>query len=118
MPGVKIQVFHGYAAEKKDHWVIRRYFDTYFTQGPYFTSHFEALAKKYGDFVAINNVSFKIEKGESLGIIDEKVFYFCTSLQSIVIPNSVTAIMSYAFGGCRSLKSVTIGSGVTSINKN
>lgn len=50
LPGVKIQVFHGYAAEKKDHWVIRRYFDTYFTQGPYFTSHFKALAKKYGDF--------------------------------------------------------------------
>lgn len=50
LPGVKIQVFHGYAAEKKDHWVIRRYFDTYFTQGPYFTSHFQALAKRYGDF--------------------------------------------------------------------
>ena len=50
LPGVKIQVFHGYAAEKKDHWVIRRYFDTYFTQGPYFTSLFKALAKKYGDF--------------------------------------------------------------------
>ena len=50
LPGVKIQVFHGYAAEKKDHWIIRRYFDTYFTQGPYFTSHFEMLAKKYGDF--------------------------------------------------------------------
>ena len=50
LPGVKIQVFHGYAAEKKDHWIIRRYFDTYFTQGPYFTSHFEALAKRYGDF--------------------------------------------------------------------
>ena len=29
LPGVKIQIFHGYAAEKKDHWVIRRYFDTY-----------------------------------------------------------------------------------------
>ena len=43
LPGVKIQVFHGYAAEKKDHWIIRRYFDTYFTQGPYFTSHFKAL---------------------------------------------------------------------------
>lgn len=50
LPGVKIQVFHGYAAEKKDHWIIRRYFDTYFTQGPYFTSHFKALAQKYGDF--------------------------------------------------------------------
>lgn len=50
LPGVKIQVFHGYAAEKKDHWVIRRYFDTYFTQGPFFTSNFEKLARQYGDF--------------------------------------------------------------------
>ncbi|MBQ8989025.1 MAG: CDP-glycerol glycerophosphotransferase family protein [Prevotella sp.] len=50
LPGVKIQVFHGYAAEKKDHWVIRRYFDTYFTQGPFFTRGFERLAKKYKDF--------------------------------------------------------------------
>lgn len=44
LPGVKIQVFHGYAAEKKDHWVIRRYFDTYFTQGPFFTKKFKELA--------------------------------------------------------------------------
>lgn len=50
LPGVKIQVFHGFAAEKKDHWVIRRYFDTYFTQGPYFTKHFEMLSRKYKDF--------------------------------------------------------------------
>lgn len=50
LPGVKIQIFHGYAAEKKDHWVIRHYFDTYFTQGPYFTSHFKKLSEKYGDF--------------------------------------------------------------------
>ena len=50
LSGVKIQVFHGYAAEKKDHWVIRRYFDTYFTQGPFFTRGFERLARRYGDF--------------------------------------------------------------------
>jgi len=50
LSGVKIQVFHGYAAEKKDHWVIRRYFDTYFTQGPFFTQGFERLARKYKDF--------------------------------------------------------------------
>ena len=51
--GVKIQIFHGYAAEKKDHWVIRRYFDTYFTQGPFFTEGFKALAKKYKDFEVV-----------------------------------------------------------------
>lgn len=50
LPGVKIQIFHGYAAEKKDHWVIRRYFDTYFTQGPFFTQGFKRLAEKYKDF--------------------------------------------------------------------
>ena len=53
LSGVKIQVFHGYAAEKKDHWIIRRYFDTYFTQGPYFTSHFKALSEEYGDFEVV-----------------------------------------------------------------
>ena len=53
LPGVKIQVFHGYAAEKKDHWVIRRYFDLYFTQGPYFTRGFRRLAGKYGDFEVV-----------------------------------------------------------------
>ena len=50
LPGVKIEVFHGYASEKKDHWVIRRYFDTYFTQGTYLAKGFERLAKKYKDF--------------------------------------------------------------------
>lgn len=50
LPGVKIQIFHGYAAEKKDHWVIRRYFDIYFTQGPFFTKGFKALARQYKDF--------------------------------------------------------------------
>lgn len=53
LPGVKIQIFHGYAAEKKDHWVIRRYFDTYFTQGPFFTHGFQALARKYKDFEVV-----------------------------------------------------------------
>ncbi|MEG1839006.1 MAG: CDP-glycerol glycerophosphotransferase family protein [Bacteroidaceae bacterium] len=53
LPGVKIQVFHGYAAEKKDHWVIRHYFDCYFTQGPFFTKGFATLAKKYKDFEVV-----------------------------------------------------------------
>ena len=53
LPGVKIQVFHGYAAEKKDHWVIRRYFDTYFTQGPFFTKKFKELAAEYKDFEVV-----------------------------------------------------------------
>ena len=50
LPGVKIQVFHGYAGEKKGHWVIRNYFNTYFTQGPFFTKGFKALAEKHKTF--------------------------------------------------------------------
>lgn len=50
LPGVKAEIFHGYAAEKKDHWVMRRYIDIYLTQGPFFTRGFEALARKYKDF--------------------------------------------------------------------
>lgn len=50
LPGVKIQVFHGYAGEKKGHWVIRHYFDAYFTQGPHFTEGFRRLAAKHKNF--------------------------------------------------------------------
>ena len=76
--GVKIQIFHGYAAEKKDHWIIRRYFDTYFTQGPYFTRKFKQLSYKYKDFevletgwtrqdwISDHRSSFDIEKDELL----------------------------------------------------
>ncbi len=50
LPGVKVQIFHGYAAEKSDHWKIRNYFDLYLTQGPFFTNKFSELAIKHKDF--------------------------------------------------------------------
>ncbi len=53
LPGVKAEIFHGYAAEKKDHWVIRRYLDMYLTQGPFFTKRFKELAQKYKDFEVV-----------------------------------------------------------------
>lgn len=51
--GVKVQIFHGFAGEKKSHFRIRKYFDLYLTQGPYFTERFKAFAKKYKDFDVI-----------------------------------------------------------------
>ena len=39
-PGLKVQIFHGLAGEKKGHFRIRHYFDLYLTQGPYFTKQF------------------------------------------------------------------------------
>ncbi len=51
--GLKIQVFHGLAGEKKGHFRIRHYFDLYLTQGPFFTKKFEELKSKHQDFEVI-----------------------------------------------------------------
>jgi len=48
--GVKVQVFHGLAGEKKGHFRIRDYFDLYLTQGPYFTDRFNQLKQKHKNF--------------------------------------------------------------------
>ena len=47
--------------------------------------------------------------------IGDHAFYYCDSLTSVTIPNSVTEIEDCAFKGCRGLTSVTIGNSVTSI---
>lgn len=51
--GLKVQVFHGLAGEKKGHFRIRHYFDLYLTQGPYFTKKFNELKRKHQDFEVI-----------------------------------------------------------------
>lgn len=60
--GVKVQIFHGLAGEKKGHFRIRKYFDIYLTQGPYFTRRFQELAKKYRDFEVIETGWPKLDK--------------------------------------------------------
>ena len=54
---------------------------------------------------------------ESVKIIGSFAFEACSSLASITIPNSVTSIGKYAFAGCSSLTSITILNSVTSIGK-
>ncbi|RIA09099.1 CDP-glycerol glycerophosphotransferase (TagB/SpsB family) [Flavobacteriaceae bacterium MAR_2010_72] len=51
--GLKVQVFHGLAGEKKGHFRIRHYFDLYLTQGPYFTNTFNHLKSIHKDFDVI-----------------------------------------------------------------
>ena len=53
LSGVKFIIFHGYAAEKRDQFRIRNYFDIYMTQGPYFTQEFLKLQKHYSDFEVV-----------------------------------------------------------------
>lgn len=51
--GLKVQIFHGLAGEKKGHFRIRDYFDLYLTQGPYFTQKFNELRDKHRNFDVI-----------------------------------------------------------------
>ena len=54
---------------------------------------------------------------DSVTAIGKGAFYGCTSLAAVTIPNSVTAIGDYAFDGCSSLAAVTIPDSVTAIGK-
>jgi len=49
--------------------------------------------------------------------LGDKVFWNCTSVSSVTIPDSVTTIATEAFYGCSSLTSVTIPDSVTSIGQ-
>ncbi len=66
--------------------------------------------------------AFKYSKISSIIIpnsvtkIESYAFQHCTELKSIAIPNSVTTIGNYAFDGCSSMTSVSIGKGTTSIS--
>ena len=59
--GLKVQIFHGLAGEKKGHFRIRHYFDLYLTQGPYFTKKFNESRKKHKDFDVIETGWSKLD---------------------------------------------------------
>ncbi len=50
--------------------------------------------------------------------IGEYAFYYCRTLTSVTIPDSITSINAEAFNMCSNLARVTIGNGVTNIGSN
>ena len=93
--------------------------------------------ESYVGFVEIPNTVTYYNNTYSVTQMEKNAFYKCSRLTSLIIPNSVTEIDSYAFDGCKNvesiswdsnvsphritkfcsekLKSVTIGNSVTSI---
>ena len=69
-----------------------------------------------GEFKNISWIKQVIfEKNSKLKYIDDEAFYWCDSLKSIVIPDSVTSIGDYAFYYCSRLTNITLPENATSI---
>ena len=79
-------------------------------------------------FYTVDNINYLVEytgnetslvlpdnyNGESY-VINDRAFYYCYNLTSVVIPNGVTSIGNDAFSGCSNLTNITIGNSITSI---
>ncbi len=53
IPGLKVQVFHGFEWKKKGHFRERGCFDLYCTQGPFFTQRFEQIRATHPHFTVV-----------------------------------------------------------------
>lgn len=69
------------------------------------------FSKNYGSSKQID-----MDLSGTIGLkITEQMFYKCTSLASLMLPNDLTTIEKSAFGGCSSLTNVTLPNGLTTI---
>lgn len=57
-----------------------------------------------------------VYNGLPVTMIGKVAFHNCTSIKSVIIPDSITFLEAYTFYGCTSLQTVTIGSFVHTIN--
>ena len=76
-----------------------------------------ALENEYSGAVSIPETVTYSDTTYDVTSIGVDAFSNCTSLTSVIIPNSVTSIGNYAFCFCTGLTSVTIPNSVTSIGE-
>jgi len=88
--GLKVQIFHGLAGEKKGHFRIRNYFDLYLTQGPYFTEKFNEFKSKFQDFEVIETGWPKLD------VFAHNKNTFNTEKQQILKAHNTDTIVLYA----------------------
>lgn len=88
--GLKVQVFHGLAGEKKGHFRIRHYFDLYLTQGPYFTDRFLELKAQHKNFEVIETGWPKLD------IYGKEVHKYDTLKKSLLTETESEHIILYA----------------------
>ena len=69
----------------------------------------------WNNLVFDENMRFVVVQKRGTTSIGTYAFQYCTSLESINIPDGVTSIGNYAFQYCASLESINIPDGVTSI---
>jgi hypothetical protein len=61
-----------------------------------------------------------VDISESLEIstIEDFAFYNCTSLESVLLANTITYINDYAFDGCKNISSITLPSSLLKLGNN
>jgi hypothetical protein len=88
----------------------------------YYTTSDGGLLTNYNATYGVNVISNTYENGlgiitfdSDVTIIGYRAFENCTTLTSLIIPNSVITIESAAFDGCDNLSKVVIGNGIKEI---
>ena len=88
--GLKVQIFHGLAGEKKGHFRIRHYFDLYLTQGPYFTKRFLELKQQFKNFDVLETGWSKLD------IYGKELHKYDTVKKQLLLKHKAKKIVLYA----------------------